>query len=169
MARLKDPRGLLTFIFRYLVLHVVFLLGLLLSARADLALYYFFGFMGFFTFIQVLASISRKFLDHGDVLKLVVVLCAIATDVPILWYFGWMLRGLSPNHSDWGLVANWLPFHFIAAIFAWGLREIIHAVKTGGTAEPRNPSGPVDPRASVVPTRGITTLTGAPDRVGQRH
>ena len=151
MARLKDPRGILTFIFRYLVLHVVFLLGLLLSARADLALYYFFGFMGFFTFIQVLASISRKFLDHGDVLKLVVILCAIATDVPILWYFGWMLRGLSPNHSDWGLVANWLPFHFIAAIFAWGLREIIHAVKTGGTAEPRNPSGPVVPSRPVDP------------------
>ena len=51
MVRMKDPRGILTFIFRYLVLHVVFLLGLLLSARADLALYYFFGFMGFFTFI----------------------------------------------------------------------------------------------------------------------
>ena len=154
---MKDPRGILTFIFRYLVLHVVFLLGLLLSARADLALYYFFGFMGFFTFIQVLASISRKFLDHGGVLKLVVVLCAIATDVPILWYFGWMLRGLSPNHSDWDLVANWLPFHFIAAVFAWGLREIIHAVSSGGTAEPRNPSGPIiqsrpiDPRASADP------------------
>ncbi|ERH33411.1 hypothetical protein QU668_07490 [Schaalia sp. HMT-877] len=157
MARMKDPRGILTFIFRYLVLHVVFLLGLLLSARADLALYYFFGFMGFFTFIQVLASISRKFLDHGGVLKLVAVLCAIATDVPILWYFGWMLRGLSPNHSDWDLVANWLPFHFIAAVFAWGLREIIHAVSSGGTAEPRNPSGPIiqsrpiDPRASADP------------------
>ena len=164
MARLKDPRGILTFIFRYLVLHVVFLLGLLLSARADLALYYFFGFMGFFTFIQVLASISRKFLDHGDVLKLVVVLCAIATDVPILWYFGWMLRGLSPNHSDWGLVANWLPFHFIAAIFAWGLREIIHAVKTGGTTEPRNPSGPVDPGASASPSgsEGADAPTGGP-------
>ena len=169
MALLKDPRGIFTFTFRYLLLHVAFLIGFPLSVGGDLILFYFFGFMGFFTFIQVLASISRKFLDHGGVLKLVVVLCAIATDVPILWYFGWMLRGLSPNHSDWGLVANWLPFHFIAAIFAWGLREIIHAVKTGGTAEPRNPSGPVDPRASVVPTRGITTLTGAPDRVGQRH
>ena len=157
MARMKDPRGILTFIFRYLVLHVVFLLGLLVSARADLALYYFFGFMGFFTFIQVLASISRKFLDHGGVLKLVAVLCAIATDVPILWYFGWMLRGLSPSHSDWDLVANWLPFHFGAAFAAWGLREIIHAVSSGGTAEPRNPSGPIipsrptDQRASVDP------------------
>lgn len=151
MARLKDPRGILTFIIRYLALHVVFLLGLPLSARADLALYYFFGFMGFFTFIQVLASISRKFLDHGGVLKLVAVLCAIATDVPILWYFGWMLRGLSPNHSDWDLVANWLPFHFIAAIFAWGLREIIHAVNLGRTAEPKDPGGSVLPSDPAVP------------------
>ena len=165
---MKDPRGILTFIFRYLVLHVVFLLGLLLSARADLALYYFFGFMGFFTFIQVLASISRKFLDHGGVLKLVAVLCAIATDVPILWYFGWMLRGLSPNHSDWDLVANWLPFHFIAAVFAWGLREIIHAVSSGGTAEPRNPSSPADPGSPIDPggpadPDGSTSPSGSED------
>ncbi|RRR37779.1 hypothetical protein EHS14_02505 [Schaalia georgiae] len=158
MARLKDPRGILTFIFRYLVLHVVFLLGLPVSRNADLALFYFFGFMGFFTFIQVLASISRKFLDHGGAWKAVVIMGAVASDVAVLWWLGRLLRGLSPNHSDWGLVANWLPFHVIAAIFAWGLREIIHAVKTGGTAETRNPngpivpSGPVDPHASIVPS-----------------
>ena len=164
MARLKDPRGILTFIFRYLVLHVVFLLGLLLSARADLALYYFFGFMGFFTFIQVLASISRKFLDRAGAWFIVVIVGAVASDTVVLWWLGRMLRGLSPNHSDWGLVANWLPFHFIAAIFAWGLREIIHAVKTGGTTEPRNPSGPVDPGASASPSgsEGADAPTGGP-------
>ena len=156
MARLKDPRGILTFIFRYLVLHVVFLLGLLLSARADLALYYFFGFMGFFTFIQVLASISQKFLDHAGAWKAVVIMGAMASDVAVLWWLGRMLGGLFSG-SDWEFVVSWLPLHFLAAFLAWGLREIIHAVKTGGTAEPRNPSGPIipsrpiDPRASVDP------------------
>ena len=135
MARLKDPRGILTFIFRYLVLHVVFLLGLLLSARADLALYYFFGFMGFFTFIQVLASISRKFLDHGGAWKAVVIMGAVASDVAILWWLGRMLYGLLFG-SDWELVAKWLPFHFIAAIFAWGLHEIIHAVGSNNIHHP---------------------------------
>ena len=168
MALLKDPRGIFTFTFRYLLLHVAFLIGLPLSMEADTFLPYFLGFMGFFTFFQVLASISQKFLVHGGVLKFVAVLCAIATDVPILWYFGWMLRGLSPNHSDWDLVANWLPFHFIAAVFAWGLREIIHAVSSGGTAEPRNPSGPIiqsrpiDPHASADPG-GSTSPSSSED------
>ena len=125
MARLKDPRGILTFIFRYLVLHVVFLLGLPVSRNADLALFYFFGFMGFFTFFQVLASISQKFLDHGGAWKAVVIMGAIA------------------------------------AIFAWGLREIIHAVKTGGTTEPRNPNGPVDPRASADPSGPVDPRASA--------
>lgn len=157
MARLKDPRGILTFIFRYLVLHVVFLIGLPVSRNADLALFYFFGFMGFFTFIQVLASISRKFLDHGGAWKAVVIMGAVASDVAVLWWLGRLLRGLFGD-SDWVLVARWLPFHFIAAVFAWGLREIIHAVKTGGTTEHRSPggpvvpSGPVDPRASASPS-----------------
>ena len=157
MARVKDPRGILTFIFRYLVLHVVFLLGLPYSLGVGLALFYFFGFMGFFTFIQVLASISRKFLDRAGAWFIVVIVGAVASDTVVLWWLGRMLRGLSPNHSDWDLVANWLPFHFGAAFAAWGLREIIHAVSSGGTDEPRNPSGPIipsrptDQRASVDP------------------
>ena len=67
MALLKDPRGILTFTFRYLALHVAFLIGLPISREMDVLLFYFFGFMGFFTFIQVLASISQKFLVHGGV------------------------------------------------------------------------------------------------------
>ena len=156
MARAKDPRGILTFIIRYLLLHVAFLIGLLLSVSGDLVLFYFFGFMGFFTFIQVLASISQKFLDHAGAWKAVVIMGAMASDVAVLWWLGRILYGLLVG-SDWELVARWLPFHFIAAIFAWGLREIIHAVSSGRTAEPRNPSGPIipsrpiDPRASVDP------------------
>ena len=165
---MKDPRGILTFIFRYLVLHVVFLLGLLLSARADLALYYFFGFMGFFTFIQVLASISRKFLDRAGAWFIVVIVGAVASDTVVLWWLGRMLRGLSPNHSDWDLVANWLPFHFGAAFAAWGLREIIHAVSSGGTAEPRSLGGPADAEGPVDPggpadPDGSTSPSGSDD------
>ncbi len=144
MARVKDPRGILTFIFRYLVLHVVFLLGLPYSLGVGLALFYFFGFMGFFTFIQVLASISQKFLDHAGAWKALVIMGAMASDVAVLWWLGRMLGGLFSG-SDWEFVVSWLPLHFLAAFLAWGLREIIHAVKTGGTAESRNPSGPIIP------------------------
>ena len=156
MARVKDPRGILTFIIRYLLLHVAFLIGLPYSLGVGLALFYFFGFMGFFTFIQVLASISQKFLDHGGAWKALVIMGAMASDVAVLWWLGWMLRGLFGG-SDWEFVVSWLPLHFLAAFLAWGLREIIHAVNPGGTAEPRNPSGPIIPnrpidlRASVDP------------------
>ena len=150
MARVKDPRGILTFIFRYLVLHVVFLLGLPYSLGVGLALFYFFGFMGFFTFIQVLASISQKFLDHAGAWKALVIMGAMASDVAVLWWLGRMLGGLFSG-SDWEFVVSWLPLHFLAAFLAWGLREIIHAVKTGGTAEPRNPSGPIIPSRPIDP------------------
>ena len=150
MARVKDPRGILTFFIRYLALHVAFLIGLPLSLGADLALFYFFGFMGFFTFIQVLASISQKFLDHAGAWKAVVIRGAMASDVAVLWWLGRILYGLLIG-SDWELVARWLPFHFIAAIFAWGLREIIHAVNSGGTTEPRAPGSPVDPGGPADP------------------
>ena len=167
MARVKDPRGILTFIFRYLVLHVVFLLGLPYSLGVGLALFYFFGFMGFFTFIQVLASISQKFLDHAGAWKAVVIMGAMASDVAVLWWLGRILYGLLVG-SDWELVARWLPFHFIAAIFAWGLREIIHAVNSGGTTKPRAPGSPVDPggpadRSGSADPGGSTSPSGSED------
>ena len=139
MALLKDPRGILTFTFRYLALHVAFLIGLPISREMDVLLFYFFGFMGFFTFIQVLVSISQKFLVHGGVLKFVAVLCAIATDVPILWYFGWVLKGLFPGGNDWSFVVYWMPFHFGAAFAAWGLRELIHMLSSQRTNHPGLP------------------------------
>ena len=150
MARVKDPRGILTFIIRYLLLHVAFLIGLLLSVSGDLVLFYFFGFMGFFTFFQVLASISQKFLDHAGAWKAAVIMGAMASDVAVLWWLGRILYGLLIG-SDWELVARWLPFHFIAAGFAWGLREIIHAVSSGGTAEPRSLGGPTDAEGPADP------------------
>ena len=163
MARAKDPRGILTFIIRYLVLHVVFLIGLLLSVSGDLVLFYFFGFMGFFTFIQVLASISQKFLDHAGAWKAVVIMGAMASDVAVLWWLGRILYGLLVG-SDWELVARWLPFHFIAAIFAWGLREIIHAVNSGRTTEPRSLGGPADAEGPADPGDSVNPEDPTDDR-----
>ena len=133
MALLKDPRGIFTFTFRYLMLHVAFLIGFPLSVGGDLILFYFFGFMGFFTFIQVLASISRKFLDHGGAWKAVVIMGAVASDVVVLWWLGRMLYGLLFG-SDWELVAKWLPFHFLAAFLVWGLWEFIHVLSSQDTS-----------------------------------
>ena len=167
MARVKDPRGILTFIIRYLLLHVAFLIGLLLSVSGDLVLFYFFGFMGFFTFIQVLASISQKFLDHAGAWKALVIMGAVASDAVVLWWLGRILYGLLVG-SDWELVARWLPFHFGAAFAAWGLREIIHAVSSGGTAEPRSLGGPADAEGPVDPggpadPDGSTSPSGSDD------
>ena len=167
MARVKDPRGILTFIIRYLLLHVVFLIGLPLSVSGDLVLFYFFGFMGFFTFFQVLASISQKFLDHAGAWKALVIMGAVASDAVVLWWLGRILYGLLVG-SDWEFVVSWLPLHFLAAFLAWGLREIIHAVNSGGTAKPRNPSSPADPGSPIDPSGpadpdGSTSPSGSDD------
>ena len=161
MARVKDPRGILTFIIRYLLLHVAFLIGLLLSVSGDLVLFYFFGFMGFFTFIQVLASISQKFLDHAGAWKALVIIGAMASDVAVLWWLGRMLGGLFSG-SDWEFVVSWLPLHFLAAFLAWGLREIIHTGGSRGTAEPRDPGGSADPDGPADPS-GSTSPSGSED------
>lgn len=47
MTDKRDPRGIVNFFVRYLVLHMIFLVGLPLSYFADLALiYFFFLFLG---------------------------------------------------------------------------------------------------------------------------
>ena len=69
MTDTRDPRGIGSFFIRYLVLHAVFLLGFTLSYVVEIALIYFFGFIGFFTFLQVLIAIPRKFLDKAGAWK----------------------------------------------------------------------------------------------------
>ena len=61
----RDPRGIVNFFVRYLVLHVIFLVGLPFSYAIGLALIYFFGFMGFFTFFQVLIAVTPKVPRQG--------------------------------------------------------------------------------------------------------
>ena len=46
MTDTRDPRGIVSFFIRYLVLHAVFLLGFTLSYFIELSLFFFFGFIG---------------------------------------------------------------------------------------------------------------------------
>ena len=150
MADTRDPRGIVNFFVRYLVLHVAFLVGLPLSYFADLALIYFFGFMGFFTFFQVLIAITKKFLDNAGSWKPVAIAGAIFSDVVGLWLLGVMLGGFLGGPS-WGLVTQWLPYHFVAALCAWWLREIFHWLAPRDTTTPAVPASPVEAATSENP------------------
>ena len=146
MIDMRDPRGIVSFFIRYLVLHAVFLLGFTLSYVVEIALIYFFGFIGFFTFLQVLIAIPRKFLDKAGSWKPVAIAGALLSDVAVLWWLGGIVSGFFVD-SNWELVAIWLPFHFLAAFFAWGLREIFHSPDPQRTTTPStsvSPTAPVD-------------------------
>ena len=145
MTDARDPRGIANFFVRYLVLHVIFLVGLALSYAAGLALFYFFGFVGFFTFFQVLIAVTRKFLDKAGWWKPVAIAGAVFSDVAVLWWLGSMLEGALDGSSEWWLVTAWLPYHFVAAFFAWGLREIFHSSSPQETAMPSAPASPAEP------------------------
>ena len=103
MTDTRDPRGIVSFFIRYLVLHAVFLLGFTLSYVIEIALIYFFGFIGFFTFLQVLIAIPRKFLDKAGSWKPVAIAGALLSDVAVLWWLGGIARGFSwtPTGSSW--------------------------------------------------------------------
>ena len=150
MTDARDPRGIVNFFVRYLVLHVIFLVGLPLSYAMDLALIYFFGFLGFFTFFQVLIAITRKFLEKAGSWKIVTIVGAVFSDVAVLWFLGWLIGGISSGPS-WGLVTHWLPFHFVAALCAWGLREFVYWLSPGDTATPSAPNSPTDPAVTENP------------------
>lgn len=146
MTDTRDPRGIVSFFIRYLVLHAVFLLGFTLSYVMEIALIYFFGFIGFFTFLQVLIAIPRKFLDKAGSWKPVAIAGTLLSDVAVLWWLGGIVAGFFVD-SNWELVAIWLPFHFLAAYFAWGLREIFHSPDPQRTTTPSisvSPTAPVE-------------------------
>ena len=145
MTDARDPRGIVNFFVRYLVLHVIFLVGLSLSYAMGLALFYFFGFIGFFTFFQVLIAVTRKFLDKAGWWKPVAIAGAVLSDVAVLWWLGSMLEGTLDGSSEWWLVTAWLPYHFVAAFFAWGLREIFHWLNPQETTTTSTSAGPVEP------------------------
>ena len=144
MTDTRDPRGIVSFFIRYLVLHAVFLIGLPVSYAMDLALIYFFGFLGFFTFFQMLIAIPRKFLEKAGSWKPVAIAGALLSDVAVLWWLGVLLRGISDGPS-WGLVTQWLPYHFVAALCAWGLREFFYWLSPRDTATPSTSVSPTAP------------------------
>ena len=173
MTDKRDPRGIVNFFVRYLVLHVIFLVGLPLSYAMDLALIYFFGFLGFFTFFQVLIAITRKFLEKAGSWKIVAIVGAVFSDVAVLWFLGWLIGGISSGPS-WGLVTHWLPFHFVAALCAWGLREFFRWLSPRLTATPSAPTSPAAPAETENPgdsnvaetptaTTGVTEADGDSD------
>lgn len=145
MADARDPRGIVNFFVRYLVLHVIFLVGLSLSYAVGLALFYFFGFIGFFTFFQVLIAVTRKFLEKAGWWKPIAIAGAVLSDVAVLWWLGSMLEGTLDGSSEWWLVTAWLPYHFVAAFFAWGLREIFHWLNPQETTTTSTSASPVEP------------------------
>lgn len=150
MTDTRDPQGIVNFFVRYLVLHVIFLVGLPLSYAMDLALIYFFGFMGFFTFFQVLIAITRKFLEKAGSWKPVAIAGAVFSDVAVVWFLGALLGGFLGGPS-WELVTAWLPYHFVAAFFAWGLREIFYWLTPRDAATPSTSDSPAEPAASENP------------------
>lgn len=164
MIDMRDPRGIITFIVRYLMLQVGLLVLLVLSLSSSLVLLTFFCLMGFFTFFQVLASISRDFLGHAGLWKAIVIAVTVLTDVPILWWFGRLAAGIAGSGSDWWLVTSWMPFHFFAAFFAWGLREIFHSSSPQETAMPSAPASPAKPDTSENPgeSNGADAPTATP-------
>lgn len=144
MADKRDPHGIVNFFVRYLVLHVIFLVGLPVSYAMDLALIYFFGFMGFFTFFQVLIAITRKFLEKAGSWNIVAIVGAVFSDVAVLWWLGGIVSGFFVD-SNWELVTAWLPYHFVAAFFAWGLREFFYWLSPRDTATPSTSVSPTAP------------------------
>ena len=161
MTKSRDPRGTMTFIVRYLVLHVIFLVGLPVSYAMDLALIYFFGFMGFFTFFQVLIAITRKFLEKAGSWNIVAIVGAVFSDVAVLWWLGGKVSGFLVD-SNWELVTAWLPYHFVAAFFAWGLREFFYWLSPRDTATPSAPDNLADPAETENLSESGDTEEGTP-------
>lgn len=104
--------------------------------------------MGFFTFFQVLIAVTRKFLEKAGLWKPVAITGAVFSDVAVLWWLGNMLGGALDDSSDWGLVTAWLPYHFVAAFFAWALREVFRPSSPQETATPSTSGSPAEPATS---------------------
>lgn len=150
MIDMRDSRGIATFTVRFLLFYVVVLLvsfPLLPGVTFLLPI----GIMGFFTFIQVMVSISRKFLDQPVVWKSAVVAGAIFFDGAVLWLLGLLLVVVFDGGSAWIAVAEWLPSHVVAALCAWGLREVIHALGSLNTADPSALASPASQDGHIDP------------------
>lgn len=144
MIDMRDPRGIITFIVRYLALQLGLLVLLVFSFSSGFVLLTFICLLGFFTFFQVLIAITRKFLDEAGSWKPVAIAGALLSDVAVLWWLGGKVSGFFVD-SNWKLVTIWLPYHFLAALCAWGLREIFRWLSPRVTATPSASDSPATP------------------------
>ena len=163
MTDTRDPRGIATFIVRFMLFYAVVLLLFsfpLLPVLPGLTNLFSYGLMGFFSFAQVMVSISRKFLDQPVAWKSAVVAGAIVFDGAVLWLLGLLLVVVFDGGSAWISVAEWLPSHVVAALCAWGLREIIHALASRKTAAPSTLDAAAEPADSA--SKDTDTLTDTP-------
>ena len=167
MIDMRDPRGIITFVVRYLILQVGLLVLLVLSLSSSLVLLTIFCLMGFFTFFQVLIAITRKFLEKGGWWKAVAIVGAVFSDVAVLWFLG-VLLGYYVGGPSWWFVTPWLYYHFVAALCAWGLREFFRWLSPRLTATPSAPTSPAAPAETENPgdsnvADAPTATTGATD------
>ena len=86
-----------------------------------------------------------------------------------------MLEGTLDGSSEWWLVTAWLPYHFVAAFFGWGLREIFRWLSPRVTATPSASASPADPAETENPgdsngadaptaTTGVTEADSGSDK-----
>ena len=144
MIDMRDPRGIITFIVRYLALQLGLLVLLVFSFSSGFVLLTFICLLGFFTFFQVLIAITRKFLEKAGSWKPVAIAGALLSDVAVLWWLGGKVSGFLVD-SNWELVTIWLHYHFIAALCAWGLREFFHWLDPQRTTTPSTSVSPATP------------------------
>ena len=169
MTDRRDTRGTATFIVRFLLFYMVALLVSSFPLLPGLTFLLSIGIMGFFTFIQVMASISRKFLDQPVAWKAAVIAGAIVFDGAVLWLLGLLLVVVFDGGSPWFAVTEWLPSHTLAALCAWGLREIIHALGSLNTADPSALASPAPQDGHIDPAhsdfRDTDALLTAPANI----
>lgn len=163
MIDIRDSRGITTFIVRFLLFYAAVPLLFsfpLLPVLPGLTFLFSCGLMGFFTFTQVMASISRKFLDQPVAWKAAVITGAIVFDGAVLWLFGLLLVVVFDGGSAWFAVTEWLPSHAVAALCAWGLREFFRWLSPRLTATPSTSVSPADPAETENP--GDSNIADAP-------
>lgn len=151
MIDMRDSRGIATFTVRFLLFYVVVLLLFSFPFLPGVTFLLSFGIMGFFTFAQVMASISRKFLDQPAAWKAAVIAGAIVFDGAVLWLLGLLLVVVFDGGSAWIAVAEWLSSHVVAALCAWGLREVMHALGSLNTADPSALASPATQDGHIDP------------------
>lgn len=160
MIDMRHSRGIATFIIRFLLFYVVVLLVFSFPLLPGFTFILSFGMMGLFTFIQVLASISQKFLDQPLAWKAAAIAGAIVFDGAVLWVFGLLLVVVFDGGSAWLAAAEWLPSHVFAALCAWGIRELIHALGSRKTAAPSAVDAAAEPADCA--SKNTDALTDTP-------